>query len=84
MGIIRNAAKCLDCGVTIESEHTRDWRQCECGHVYVDGGKEYVRHGMLDPARYENLSEFTKDTPAGDRERKGDEFTTSKMMEGSA
>ena len=41
--IIRNAAKCLACGDTVESKHRHDFVRCRCGRVAVDGGKSYIR-----------------------------------------
>lgn len=59
--IIRNSAKCLDCNDEIESEYRHDYVACECGNVFVDGGKDYIRHGFLSSDRYENTSvTFTK------------------------
>lgn len=73
MGIKRNAIKCLDCGSVIESTHRHDWRQCACGHAFVDGGLEYLRRGFVDPSRVEDLSEYDEeDAPAT-----GDDWTTS-------
>ena len=43
--IIRNSAKCLECGDEIESTHRHDFRTCSCGNIFVDGGKDYVRRG---------------------------------------
>lgn len=80
MGIIRNAAKCLDCGDVIESTHRHDWRQCSCGHAFVDGGKEYIRHGFLDPGRVQDLSEFTDPEQAEELNKSGDQWTDSTMM----
>jgi len=65
--IIRNAARCRKCGVTIESKHTHDYQECGCpAHVMVDGGKEYIRRGWDgNVGKYddcvEDLSEFEGD-----------------------
>lgn len=48
--IVRNSAKCLECGVEIESTHRHDWVTCTCENIFVDGGKDYIRRG----ARTEN------------------------------
>jgi hypothetical protein len=82
MGIIRNAAKCLDCGDVIESTYRHDWRQCKCGHIFVDGGFDYVRHGYLDPDRVQNLSVFSDPEQAEELNKSGDAWTDSTMMEG--
>lgn len=38
-------AKCRKCGTVIESKHRHDLELCNCGSVFVDGGKEYLRRG---------------------------------------
>lgn len=43
--IIRNSARCRNCGDEIESKHRHDWVQCSCGAIFVDGGKNYLRSG---------------------------------------
>ncbi len=40
--LIRNAVKCLSCGVVLVSQHVHDFNGCPCG-VYVDGGLDYTR-----------------------------------------
>ncbi len=70
MAILRNAAKCLHCGDTIESQHRHDFVQCSCWDnkdnepkhgVYVDGGLDYVRHGYYKEDEYEDLTEYYGD-----------------------
>ena len=61
--IVKNRAKCLKCNTTIESRSVHDFRSCKCGNIFVDGGKEYLRHGFRDPSLYENCSIF-HDTPS--------------------
>lgn len=61
--IVKNQAKCLKCNTTIESRSVHDFRSCKCGNIFVDGGKEYLRHGFSDPSLYENCSIF-HDTPS--------------------
>lgn len=41
--IIRNAAKCGECGDVIQSTHRHDYVTCLCGAIAVDGGNEYFR-----------------------------------------
>lgn len=41
--IVRNSAKCLDCGDEIESTSRHDFRFCSCENIAVDGGKDYIR-----------------------------------------
>jgi len=58
--LTRNAAKCLECGETIESLHRHDFVSCGCGNLSVDGGLVYVRvlvrnghESMSDRCEYE-------------------------------
>lgn len=43
--LIRNAIRCKKCLDEIESRHVHDFKYCECGSVFVDGGREYCRYG---------------------------------------
>ena len=54
--IIRNSAKCLDCGDEVESTHRHDFRSCKCGNLSVDGGKAYLRRVFRSGARYVETS----------------------------
>lgn len=46
--IIRNMAKCLRCGVVLESKHRHDYVACQCGNA-VDGGLSYLKRvGKLE------------------------------------
>lgn len=36
--IIKNAYYCKRCAHTIESTHRRDYKECPCGAVGIDGG----------------------------------------------
>lgn len=76
--IIRNAAKCLGCGVTVESTHRHDFVECDCGAIFVDGGKDYLRRGCKSDAQVEDLSIVEEDGPAIDGGN--DEFTTALLM----
>lgn len=58
--LIRNAARCLQCGAVIVSKHTHDYVECSCGNIAVDGGPSYARlagRGLAD-ASYEPLHQF--------------------------
>ena len=46
--IKKNALKCKNCLDTIESKFRHDFRHCKCGNCFVDGGKDYIRHGWPD------------------------------------
>lgn len=54
--IIRNSAKCLDCGDEIVSVHRHDFKYCSCGSLAVDGGDEYLRRVYATDARWEDTS----------------------------
>lgn len=56
MVIIRNSAKCLQCDDEIESVHRHDFVQCSCGNVFVDGGKDYLRRGVVNGGKFEETS----------------------------
>ena len=58
--IIRNRAKCLLCGDIVESVSVHDYRECSCGAMAVDGGKNYLRR-MGNPSQIEELDEFEDD-----------------------
>lgn len=59
--LIRNAARCLECGDTVESKSRHDFRSCRCGGIFVDGGLDYVRRGFRDINKIEDLSEYEVD-----------------------
>lgn len=41
----RNRAKCKKCEDVIESTYGHDFKQCKCGAIFVDGGRNYARRG---------------------------------------
>lgn len=58
--LIRNAAKCNNCGDVIESKSVHDWVSCSCFKdeldnkgIFVDGGLDYCRRGG-------NLNDYTE------------------------
>ena len=57
--ILRNRAKCLKCKTIIESKTRHDFKFCQCGAVFVDGGKDYLRRGGK-PQNIEELSTYGK------------------------
>lgn len=59
--ITRNAAMCQLCLDVIESKHTHDYKQCRCGNVTVDGGKDYIRRNVQDQSEYLDMSEFDEE-----------------------
>lgn len=48
MKIVRNSARCHNCGDEIESTHRHDFKYCSCGNIFVDGGHDYIRRGWKD------------------------------------
>ena len=65
--IIRNAARCRNCGDEIESTHRHDFVTCscftdteDCTGIFVDGGKDYLRAGG-NPKNFISLLEATED-----------------------
>ena len=55
--IIRNRAKCLECGDIVESTTRHHLAMCSCGSMYTDGGTDYLRRGAKDLSKVEDLSE---------------------------
>lgn len=56
MSVLRNAARCLKCDSMIESKNRHDFKECFCGNVFVDGGFDYIRHGVVNKNLYQDLS----------------------------
>lgn len=50
------ALYCFKCKDLIYSRHRHDFKHCECGEHFIDGGRDYVRFGYKDPGDYELLS----------------------------
>lgn len=58
--IVRNSARCLDCGDEIESVDRHDFKYCSCGQVAVDGGKEYTRRVFKKHGRWVDTSIYAE------------------------
>jgi hypothetical protein len=58
--ILRNMMRCKKCDTIIESRHRHDWVSCQCGAIFIDGGKDYLRRGG-DPEAMEDLTVFSDD-----------------------
>lgn len=56
--IVRNMAKCKQCGDVIESKFRHDYVTCSCGSIAVDGGKSYLRRAFKDEDSIEEMSEM--------------------------
>lgn len=63
--ILRNSAKCLTCDTEIESVHRHDFKACQCGDLFVDGGKDYIRRGFKDASTFTDTSIIVPDDPEG-------------------
>lgn len=50
--IIRNSARCLDCGHEVESVHVHDFVTCPCGQLSVDGGRQYLKRTYTKADRW--------------------------------
>lgn len=51
MESIRNRLKCTLCNDLIESVTRHDFKYCQCGAIFVDGGRDYFRCG----GNFENI-----------------------------
>lgn len=57
--LVRNAVKCLVCGVTLESKYRHNYVQCNCpNQAACDGGLVYQRVLGKDLDKIENLCEY--------------------------
>jgi hypothetical protein len=48
-GRIKAGIKCPACGDVIFSLYRHDFRRCQCGKVFIDGGDDYMRAGAEPP-----------------------------------
>jgi len=49
-------AKCRKCSTIVESTHRHHLSMCECGSIFVDGGKDYLRRGGI----IENIEDMSE------------------------
>jgi len=49
--------KCLVCGDIIKSHYRWDFKFCTCENVFIDGGKDYFRYGVVDLKTIEFIEE---------------------------
>lgn len=60
--IFRQGLKCLQCNDRIFSDYRHDFKVCRCGAVFVDGGYDYFRHGVLKKgAKFKVIEEGVED-----------------------
>lgn len=57
--IIKNAFRCKQCGLVVESKTVHDFQECRCGN-FTDGGRDYIRRGG-DLDAMEDLSEYEEE-----------------------
>lgn len=43
--ILVNKVRCKKCNDIIESKHSHDFKRCQCGQIFIDGGRDYQRYG---------------------------------------
>jgi hypothetical protein len=43
--LLLNSARCRICKDVITSKHVHDYVACSGGHIFIDGGNEYIRCG---------------------------------------
>jgi len=65
--LLVNRCKCRVCGDIIESKHRHDLVACQCGTIFTDGGKDYVRRGAKYPDDIIDLSEYWDDDDLKDK-----------------
>lgn len=58
--ILVNRIKCKKCGDIIESVSVHDFKECKCGAVAVDGGRDYLRR-CGNMGEWEELSEMIEE-----------------------
>ena len=58
--IIHNRCQCRKCGYIIESVHRHDFKHCNCGEIFVDGGRDYIRRGAKDMDNIIDLTVYEK------------------------
>lgn len=75
--IVLNRARCKRCGTEPVSTHRHHLASCQCGGIFVDGGRDYLRRGAEDLDLLEDTSIITKTyerrvlRAAGGRPRRG-------------
>lgn len=45
----RWAIFCKNCYTLMHSKYRHDFKSCECGECFVDGGDDYFRYGAKNP-----------------------------------
>lgn len=58
--ILRNLARCTRCLDVIESKDRYDMVECQCGAIFVDGGRDFIRRGFALAEDLDELSEIVE------------------------
>lgn len=57
--LVYNATRCLECGETLVSYYTHDFKTCSCPNsAMVDGGLDYGRYGAVDINNIERIEVY--------------------------
>ena len=59
-----NKVRCNKCQSVIESKHRHQFVTCECGHVSVDGGKDYQKRAWNGNPDWFEIDKNGKETYA--------------------
>ena len=60
--LVHNSVTCLECGETLVSFHTHDYKTCSCDNeTSVDGGTSYIRYGGVDLSLVKSLALYDDD-----------------------
>lgn len=55
MKTTQTGVKCLECGDEIYSTYRHDYRTCNCGDTFIDGGSDYLRYGSKNLNKVETV-----------------------------
>lgn len=53
-----NAARCTVCDEVLYSRRVHDFVSCSGGHIFIDGGSQYMRCGFDDVSNFEMIREW--------------------------
>ena len=59
--VLVNRAQCKLCDDVIESTSGHDFKYCNCGEIFVDGGLSYLRRGARSFDNFIDLSEVVEE-----------------------
>lgn len=58
---VKTGIECPECKERMFSWYTHDFHFCEGGHVFVDGGNDYLRCSYMPDGRKPKIIEFDKE-----------------------